>query len=435
MNGFDPKECVKGPRTFHGIVSKFFTPHNLEKLVEKDSAFTLLVGFAAVSHTRVFQDSLPTKNQTRTTFARNLTRDGYDSMSFTDDKGFDSLLVLEPFPMVAVCRLSLTKDELLSLSKHIPHVAIADLEPEQIAYLSPPNDCTVVTSIVLNGPEIGAVGVGSDSDSYASSDELEKEAELLLQGTEFDSLPMNIHWSGGLDCVGEVPRGVEKNLTNKLQFLAPNSLGADPFSSVKLLRSLLDEPQMTSLHLFMAAEILQHSKKDARHHLDKYKEYVRSNLPETKVHPFALLVAARLDDTAAMTLLSTYNHLFPLQSRFLLDKEKATIRGQQQSKDTQIDMSITLLQQWSELKADYPGEVVSRATEELLSLTGLRKVKEEALRMWKTAMQLKRMDDEARKENQAAANYCFLGNPGTVRNCKTLSPECHNMFATLTIVV
>ena len=72
-----------------------------------------------------------------------------------------------------------------------------------------------------------------------------------------------------------------------------------------------------------------------------------------------------------------------------------------------------LLQKWNDLKTAYPGEVNSKATEELLNLTGLRKVKEEAILLWKTALQLKRMDAETRRENMTTANYCFLGNPGT----------------------
>jgi hypothetical protein len=72
-----------------------------------------------------------------------------------------------------------------------------------------------------------------------------------------------------------------------------------------------------------------------------------------------------------------------------------------------------LRDQWAKLQADYPSETKSNAMCELLKLTGLRKVKEEALRLWNSALQLRRMDLEAQKKNILTANYTFLGNPGS----------------------
>ena len=51
--------------------------------------------------------------------------------------------------------------------------------------------------------------------------------------------------------------------------------------------------------------------------------------------------------------------------------------------------------------------------DELVALTGLRKVKLAALQLFKTAQALQKMPAEVRKKNTRALNFCFFGNPGT----------------------
>uniref|UniRef100_A0A7S4Q8G3 AAA+ ATPase domain-containing protein n=1 Tax=Alexandrium monilatum TaxID=311494 RepID=A0A7S4Q8G3_9DINO len=51
--------------------------------------------------------------------------------------------------------------------------------------------------------------------------------------------------------------------------------------------------------------------------------------------------------------------------------------------------------------------------DELLALTGLKKVKVAAVALFKSALQFRRMSKEAQKANSLSLNYCFLGNPGT----------------------
>ena len=417
MDTFDPKKCVRGDKTFHGIVSKLWTGENLQKLAEKDDTFTLLVGFAAVSHTMTLGKSPPTKKRDKKALAISLTTNGFDSMSYKDEKGFQSLLVLEPFPMVAVCRLELSRRELYTLSQELSAFKSPNLEPRPVLYSSPPSDCTTIAlSLDLQQGKILPMQDVDDDDSEGVIDEMESEAKELLSGTEFDGFPLLLHWSGGIELDEEIPAIVEKNLAKKLHCLHPNGPPPDdPFGAIKYIRTLLDEPNMESLNIFLAAESLQHSVKDAKEALEKYKDFVRSRFPGSRLHPLSLLVAARLNGRSetANTLISIFNHFYPLNSKFLSDEEKECLRGAVQQEKPDHDAHSTILKQWDELKTKYPEEVSSQATEKLLNLTGLRKVKEEAIRTWNTAIQLKRMSSDARKENQMTANYVFLGNPGT----------------------
>ncbi|OLQ07138.1 Protein CfxQ [Symbiodinium microadriaticum] len=70
-----------------------------------------------------------------------------------------------------------------------------------------------------------------------------------------------------------------------------------------------------------------------------------------------------------------------------------------------------LLATWEEMK-ETKG-CASEAMDQLLALTGLKKVKMKAMDLYKSALQFQRMDPEKRKKNAPNLNYCFMGNPGT----------------------
>ena len=337
--------------------------------------------------------------------------DGYDSASYIDAKGFQNLLVMDPFPMVAACRLTLTQAQLKALASQLRGLQPQNLEPRPVIFSPPSHAYTAFSTMTPNTSNYG--GGGDDDDDGVDDDgEIEQEALLRLVGTDFEGYPLLLKWSGGIDLGEHIPKSVEKNLMKKLKFVNP---GAPAFAGLKLVRTLLKREKMEMLNLLEAAESVSLSRKYARKSLNKYKSVVEGT-KDAKLHPWALIVAARLEDDAAVAkkLLSTYSHLFPFQELYLSKEEREVLRGPVEPAEiTAPDAHSILLQQWNDLRAAYPGEVDSSATDELLKLTGLRKVKEEAIRLWKTALQLKRMDDDTRKENQMTANYCFLGNPGT----------------------
>jgi hypothetical protein len=71
----------------------------------------------------------------------------------------------------------------------------------------------------------------------------------------------------------------------------------------------------TLLHLLLAAETQQHSVSEAKNALDEYLKKLKSTEPATALHPWSLLVAARLDDDISEELLTLYSELFPIQQR------------------------------------------------------------------------------------------------------------------------
>eukprot|EP00978_Attheya_sp_CCMP212_P007254 scaffold16880_cov36-Attheya_sp.AAC.1 len=106
---------------------------------------------------------------------------------------------------------------------------------------------------------------------------------------------------------------------------------------------------------------------------------------------------------------------FPLCDVFLT-KEELELVGDSDEEDEGSECSEVpdpIQRHWIKLQHEYPVEAKSDAMESLLKLTGLTKVKKEALSIWQSALQLHRMDPETRKQNLPMANYCFLGNPGT----------------------
>lgn len=414
LQKFEPKKFMNGPKSFHGIISRHLTNHNLKLMASKDQNFTLLVGYAATVHTKVLAHPPPTKNRDKTALARRLSGDGYDSMSCTDENGFQNLVIWEPFPMIALCRLTLTRAQLEMLAAELDNLQVPHLEPNPVNMKPPAHNCTLFSPVRPTGVNESASSDEDDDDEDDSFDgQLEREAANHLKGTEFEGMSLHVNWAGGLDLGDHIPQSVEKNLKNKMKFMNPE---APAFDGLRVIRTLMAKGNMESLYLVKAVESLPHSSKEARESLGKYRQFVQSGPPDARLHPWALIVAARLveNDVVAKTkLLSVYKHFFPLQQHFLEKDELDLLKGLDTSGPIPLDVHSILLQQWNDLKAAYPGEVNSVATEELLRLIGLRKVKEEVIRLWKSALQLKRMNEEARKENQLTANYCFVGNPGT----------------------
>jgi len=193
---------------------------------------------------------------------------------------------------------------------------------------------------------------------------------------------------------------------------------ARPFDAIKRLRSLMEQNDGKLLSLLMAAEHVKLFPDRAKEFLTHYVDDVRANRFSEKLHPWSLIVAARLDNAHSKNLLRMFIAAFPRQKEILTAQEAKMANEDDKSEATlkNIDWSESLHQEWAALRDKYPDETQSKATEDLLNLTGLRKVKEEAIRLWRYALQLRRMDLETRTKNVAGANYCFLGNPGKIRN-------------------
>jgi len=398
---FDLKKLVK-PRTLSGLQTACLHANNLRRVSSTlgDDPLTLLVGFVTVINAKILpRNPLTANNKQKRKLYHNILRQGFDSVVFSDDQGIERIIVWDPWPCIALCRVTASSGGLSHLAEAFNGSSRHNFELESVQFKAPPQGITTVSSA------FEATEADEDDGSFEEQD---PETTSRLLGTPLEGLLLEIGWNGGISSGGVLPAAREKSLLEKMQFVNP---AAPPFAAVNLLRDLLKQTDSGLLSLLMAAELLLHSSSEAGQSFNTYLDYVRSSADEVRVHPWALIVAARLDAVVSKPLLEVYKDLFPLQLRFLTDEER------QVEDNFQAEMSLsahdTLIQEWDDLKEKYPGEVRSKATEEILALTGLRKVKEEAIRLWKSALLMKRMDAEARRENQMTANYCFLGNPGT----------------------
>lgn len=389
MERFEPKKFCNGAKSFHGIVSRHLSGSNLRLLLQKDKCFTLLIGYASVVHTKSLNDSPPKQNKDRTNLARSLAIEGYDSMTFIDDQQFHSLLVLDPYPMIALARVTLNQAQLEILASQLDRLKTPDLEPRKVKIHPPATGCTIfqtksTSRITSRRRKARDFDEDDDSDSSIESDDssVGKEAQTLLRGTAFEGMSLNLKWQGGIELGENIPKSVEQNLVKKMEFINP---GAPPFAGLQLIRSLVVKDGMEPLQLLMAAESVSHSRSEARSSLDAYLQIVRSESPRMRLHPWSLIVAARVEDNDAVrtSLLSTFMRFFPMEEKYLSEKELEMLRGLTAIETSTPDVHTLLLKEWADLRAAYPGEVNSAATEEVLKLTGLRKVKQEAIRIWK----------------------------------------------------
>lgn len=408
MDSFDPQKFVRA-KSLHGIQTRMLTHSNLVNLAERSSLdpITLLIGYASVAKTRTFlSESFPKKKDERAAALQRLHAEGHDSMQYTD-KGFDTLIIWDPFPILGVMRVQLTNEEILRVANQLKSVKPLNLQPCCIEYRPPPEGLVTVSHVVTVDVEEDELSDEDDSPHH-------EPVEIALRGSLLDGLYIDVDWPGGINSGGSIPSNVESDLKDKMKFLNSE---AKPYAAIKLLRTLLAKGKSPSplLHLLMSAELILHSSVDkAKACFETYLKQVRSSTNREKCHPWALIVGSRLESQFSQTLLSTYSTLFPSHQKYLSTAELELLRGRSQDDSPPTDSWQDVLeQQWSHLKSMHPDVTQSDAMEELLKLTGLRKVKEMAIQLWKSAINLRRMDTEARKKNLLTANFCFLGNPGT----------------------
>jgi len=422
---FDPKLFVKNAASMHGIICKVLTEANLLKLAEtvNKGEVTLLFGFASLARTKVnCSKSLPPKKK-RGAMLHTLLNDSYDSLLYTE-RGFTNLVVWDPYPMVALVRISVTKEQLFGLaasaSKNFG--TLPSLNPSSISYKLPPHD--IVTRFALydskRDGENNDDDDDDDSDAASLQHEQDERVNRALFGTVLEGFQVDLDWSGGICSAGVLDQNVELDLMEKMQFANSN---ASPFKALQLLAKLLsqvDEKESALLHLLLAAEMIDHDPERAKENLQHFVTLSRKS-NSTRIHPWSLIVAARLGEpTSAEKILETFLALFPSQKHILLESELQLVCGDSSEKpDAGPGWPELLWDRWRGLQERYPVETRSDSMEELLALTGLRKVKEEALRIWNSALQLRKMDPEARTKNIMAANYIFAGNPGSGKTSGT----------------
>jgi hypothetical protein len=400
---FNPQVFAK-QGTLFGLLVKELTLTNLQLLANasNDKPVTLLLGYAAVSRTKLFEgSSIPKNNKKIQSFNRKMTEEGFDSLSYTDENKYKNLILWDPFPLLAICRIKLSKVELDLFAKKFENIPLYDLKPVQIDYKLPEGKILFLDSTRK---------IADESSDDEESDDGHIDFGRYLIGTELEGLQVQLNaLIDGIGFGGTIPKNMESNLTKKLQFI---NRDASPFAGIVLLEGISKEIKTPLLDLLLAMEYYDHDHERSRECLDRYLERMRQT-GEDELHPFTLILGARFDKPNSKKLLSAFVEHFPTAGKYLSKGDRENMEESDDEESIETQKIDPLVEEWSDLKYSNPGAVNSEAMDKLLKLTGLKKVKEEAIRMWKSALILRRMDEETRQENAPTSNYCFLGNPGT----------------------
>ena len=167
--------------------------------------------------------------------------------------------------------------------------------------------------------------------------------------------------------------------------------------------SLLKALEQQKLEDFEAAEV------DLNNYLEKTNGVQR--------HPLHIIAKARQilynEETSleGKELLNTFANLYPnavdnwfeLQEKMLLEED-----DQDENADKMTADPNSPLVKWEALK-EAEG-VESKQMDELMKLTGLRKVKNSAFEIFKAALKFSQLSLEVQAANPKSLNFCFLGN-------------------------
>ena len=152
--------------------------------------------------------------------------------------------------------------------------------------------------------------------------------------------------------------------------------------------------------------------KAAQNTLDCYVKGIKKiNIP---VHPLFLLAKARLSlhqsqPNNAENLLKKFAKLYPNAVNLWFDiKEKEIIKNDSHRLVPLPNCTSNPLSKWNALK--HKECLTCIAMDNLMEMTGLKKVKEFAIDLFKFSMKFARLSSEAKAANLNTLNFCFLGN-------------------------
>ena len=166
--------------------------------------------------------------------------------------------------------------------------------------------------------------------------------------------------------------------------------------------SLLKALEQQKLEDFEAAEV------DLNSYLEKTNGVQR--------HPLHIIAKARqilYNEEASQEgkqLLNTFANLYPdaVDNWFELQEKKLLEEDEQDENETRTADPNSPLVKWEALK-EAEG-VESKQMDELMKLTGLRKVKNSAFEIFKAALKFSKLSPEVQAANPKSLNFCFLGN-------------------------
>ena len=240
------------------------------------------------------------------------------------------------------------------------------------------------------------------------------EVKRLLVDTEVQGVVFALGLDGqhiGLDCA--------EALSRKLEFI---SREVEPFQGIRMLQNLAQANLgvgLPAVPLLLALEMhcLDYPE-DAAPELATYLSVVQAGA--TPSHPWLLLALARLRGGWHRALyLRAFGLLCPtaVVEPFLTPEEAMLAVGSvppllsRSASPSSPSAAPCAQEQWDAFKRETGA--TSGAMEKLLVLTGLPRVKEQGVGLFKRGMVLSKLSDDLRQRNPVTLNYAFVGNPGT----------------------
>lgn len=279
-------------------------------------------------------------------------------------------------------------------------------------------------------------------DSWGNSEYLDKLQPLLVAEFSWASgIQVIQSWDGKALCVAgdtALPAAIERELREKLSFVAAASgsspsasqkakaSGSRPFAGINYLTNIVKQQPFQEADLLTSLEHLAIQKANSQGAETKLTAYVSTtkSTPGGYCHPLVLIAFARLASrkknsrVQPIEFLKIFRELFPEAVGLWFSPDERALFESTGARSSQAggdkkrspdDMSFE--ERWSLMKQK--DGCNSDAMDELLKMVGLRRVKDSALKLFKSALALGKMEAAKRKKNAPAMNYCFMGNPGT----------------------
>lgn len=395
LTSFDPNVLARETPIL-GINIKEFTAHNIEHVYEHmNGEVTLLVGFGFVGNAHILEKLGNNANKKKLYNLRNATY--FDSIQIIKDS---SITFLDPYCLYSTSKITLNESQLAALLRNFN-----ETKSERV----------MCNPLLLNYKKASIQqGIAEQKPGSEALSLLRLKVSSLLAKTPATGMTITFDWDT-VSLVNPSKRGakaLEKEIRKKLLFISHAE--GNPFSGTNYLKKLdikknwddIPVKLLLSLELFYLK-----SPREAQENMEEYIRYCSATNKE--LHPLILvalgrLLSSNLDKGFSLECFQLFALIFPAAKETWLNKLELDSPRQVVSSDNYV---FSVRDEWESLKARTG--CTSRAIEKLLDLTGLKRVKQEAVAFFKSAMAISKMSAKDRSNNSLTLNFAFLGNPGT----------------------
>lgn len=378
----------------HAIRCSEWTKSNLQRFLSGMNSPSVTIAFGyGYSYKALINPSIPNNKKAKTKWIERLPDQAIDTIRMNNG----DLIFLDPFLVSASHKITVTQEALKLLISRMPDGCV-DLSSNHITFKIPDEAKSTISSFAPPG--------------QATPTE-------ALVGTLASGLAIVLNWDGlsfGTSAC-RLGEAIEKEMQKKVCYarsVFDTPVNDNPMGSINFLKKLLESGYF-EVHLHLALECLQDEwdgafNKLATESLGKYIREVKAK--KALAHPLLLVAIARLEKNPihVQNCLKSFTTYYSAATKWLTKKETMLLSDQPAVLPVQ-NQAPSPKELWEDLKAKEGRQ--SKAMEELLKLTGLKKVKESAIKMFKAALALMKLSPDARKKNMGSLNFAFLGNPGT----------------------